>query len=220
MSVGNVTYFFYGRQTRQQRGQSAVLSTNRRLQGRHDLTPPCPIKTPKPVRPISTPWFLRDWLDTVPSQHIPHCRSRSAPYDIRGRQHGRQNARSRSVSKSPMNQCKFVLGVIGRPNCEQSDWTAQKSSALSVSAADYRSHAENHGCVWIKAGSLPQHVGHTVSGILTRPRDSPPVTDDEARRWAEVSKDAKESLESNLSAAFYKAGFIPQPGHPGGTLAL
>lgn len=119
-----------------------------------------------------------------------------------------------------MGQRKSFSGSIERPKSEQSDGTAQKSSALSVSAADYRSNAENHGCVWKKAGPLPQNIGHTVNGILTRPRDSPPMTDDEARRWAEISQDATESLEPNLSAAFYKAGFVPQPGHPGGTLAL
>jgi hypothetical protein len=82
------------------------------------------------------------------------------------------------------------------------------------------SHAENHGCIWKKAGPLPQNIGHAVNRILTRPRGSPPMTDDEACQWAEISQDATESLEPNLSAAFYKAGFIPQPGHPGGTLAL
>jgi hypothetical protein len=35
------------------------------------------------------------------------------------------------------------------------------------------------------------------------------MTDDEACQWAEISQDATESLEPNLSAAFYKAGFIP-----------
>jgi hypothetical protein len=82
------------------------------------------------------------------------------------------------------------------------------------------SHAENHGCIWKKAGPLPQNIGHAVNRILTRPRGSPSMTDDETCQWAEISQDTTETLEPNLSAAFYKAGFIPQPGHPGGTLAL
>jgi hypothetical protein len=121
-----------------------------------DLTPPCLIKTPKPVHPISTPWFLDPWLDTI-NHPGSHCRSRSAPCDTRGSQHRRRRLRSCSTSHSHMSQRKSFTGSIGRPRSEQSDWTAQKSSALSVSAADYRSHAENHGYIWKKAGPLPQN---------------------------------------------------------------
>jgi hypothetical protein len=83
-----------------------------------DLTPPCLIKTPKPVHPISTPWFLDGWLDTI-NHPGSHCRSRSAPCDTRGSQHRRRRLRSCSNSHSHMSQRKSFTGSIGRPRSEQ-----------------------------------------------------------------------------------------------------
>lgn len=167
---------------RRRRAEDEVqLQSSRKTPGLQKIRDPitCVIQNPKPVRPSSTPWFLGYWLDAGLNHPISHCRSRSAPCGRR--QCKRQEHRPRSASTSRMSQRKSLSGSIGRPKSEQSGSTAPKSSVLSVSAADYRSHAENHGCVWKKAGPLPQHIGHTVNEILTRPRDSPPMTDDEAR---------------------------------------
>ncbi len=41
-----------------------------RLQEIRDLTPPGLIQIPKRVRPISTSWFLKDWLDTALNKNL------------------------------------------------------------------------------------------------------------------------------------------------------
>lgn len=115
--------------------------------------------------------------------------------------------------------CKIGSIRVGRAKVFGFECNHVKVSK-DVTAADYRNHAENHGCVWKKAGPLPQHIGHTVNEILTRSRDSPLMTVDEAHQWAAISQETTDLLEPDLSAAFYRPGFIPQLGHPGGTLTL
>lgn len=171
-----------------------------------------PVTAPQPTRPSSATWFLEEWLDDSFGAD-----NQLAPRDRRGQLH-----RSKSVPPDTNLRC-----VLLPPRCSSamSSFSAPlggKTLSIKSEPTDsryYREVAATHGIIWHNTDVLPPTLRQAATQIIDAERDSPPLSDEQARERAHWIRSQNDNGESSISHEYYSEHAIPRaPKH--GSVAM
>lgn len=147
----------------------------------------CPLQTPSPLHFSSVQLWLQNFTTPpcksapLPSTHqssFPCQRAASLPWDAMPKLSSLYGAESQSEK---------TLIEKSREEKNQSSSSTYRKEVL-----------ERNGMRYVKSGPVPSEVSAKISSIVNAPRQSPPMTDEEAQRLATAAENSVEDAENEL----------------------